>query len=89
MKHLHLSQLPIIISLFLLLLLLFIVSAHQSESAHTPDQITLQDDDLSSVRSFEKLMGLEECGDKDEGCWKRRMVAEAHLDYIYTQHHQP
>ncbi|KAK4392096.1 hypothetical protein Sango_1987400 [Sesamum angolense] len=86
MKHQHhsLSQLPIIISLFLLL---FIVSAHQS--AQAPDQITLQDDDFSSVRSFEKLMGLEECGDKDEGCWKRRMVAEAHLDYIYTQHHQP
>lgn len=35
-------------------------------------------------------MGLEEsCGDGDEGCEKRRMVAEAHLDYIYTQHHLP
>ncbi|XP_058223659.1 putative phytosulfokines 6 isoform X2 [Rhododendron vialii] len=34
------------------------------------------------------LMGLEDCnsGDDDEECAKRRMVAEAHLDYIYTQH---
>lgn len=31
-------------------------------------------------------MGIEECEEKDEGCFKRRMVAEAHLDYIYTQH---
>ncbi|KAI3989831.1 hypothetical protein MKX01_040801 [Papaver californicum] len=34
------------------------------------------------------LMGAEEdgeeCGNGDE-CLKRRMIAEAHLDYIYTQ----
>lgn len=35
------------------------------------------------------LMGLEKCHEKDEECLKRRMVAEAHLDYIYTQHHKP
>ncbi|OAY42851.1 putative phytosulfokines 6 [Manihot esculenta] len=36
------------------------------------------------------LMGLEEdeCDERDEECLKRRMVAEAHLDYIYTQHHK-
>ncbi|KAJ8532758.1 hypothetical protein K7X08_015647 [Anisodus acutangulus] len=35
---------------------------------------------------FNDLMGIEECEEKDEVCFKRRMVAEAHLDYIYTQH---
>ncbi|RVW48185.1 hypothetical protein CK203_084782 [Vitis vinifera] len=28
------------------------------------------------------LMGLEKCHENDEECLKRRMVAEAHLDYI-------
>lgn len=35
---------------------------------------------------FNDLMGIEECEEKDEVCLKRRMIAEAHLDYIYTQH---
>ncbi|CAK9168081.1 unnamed protein product [Ilex paraguariensis] len=39
-----------------------------------------EEDDISN------LLGLEKCIDKDEDCLKRRMVAEAHLDYIYTQH---
>jgi hypothetical protein len=35
-------------------------------------------------------MGSEECYDeKDEECSRRRMIAEAHLDYIYTQDHKP
>ncbi|XWS66731.1 hypothetical protein CRYUN_Cryun05aG0226000 [Craigia yunnanensis] len=38
---------------------------------------------------FSNLMGSEECYEKDEECQKRRMIAEAHLDYIYTQHHKP
>ncbi|KAL3597616.1 hypothetical protein D5086_009253 [Populus alba] len=35
------------------------------------------------------LMGLEVCHSGDEECFKRRIIAEAHLDYIYTQHHKP
>ncbi|XP_030453696.1 putative phytosulfokines 6 [Syzygium oleosum] len=38
------------------------------------------------------LMGMESdesCGDQDEECLKRRMIADAHLDYIYTQNHKP
>ncbi|KAK2655106.1 hypothetical protein Ddye_008158 [Dipteronia dyeriana] len=36
------------------------------------------------------LMGSEDqCDEKDEDCLNRRMIAEAHLDYIYTQHHKP
>ncbi|KAL5067746.1 hypothetical protein RYX36_018633 [Vicia faba] len=38
---------------------------------------------------MEQLMGSEECSEKDEECSSRRMIAEAHLDYIYTQHHKP
>ncbi|KAJ0973459.1 hypothetical protein J5N97_021418 [Dioscorea zingiberensis] len=42
--------------------------------------------------SFSNVMGLNmegcEHGD-DEECMKRRMMYEAHLDYIYTQHHKP
>ncbi|XP_062017173.1 putative phytosulfokines 6 [Rosa rugosa] len=38
---------------------------------------------------FMNLMGLEACVDGDEDCLKRRVIAEAHLDYIYTQHHKP
>ncbi|WVY97526.1 hypothetical protein V8G54_029677 [Vigna mungo] len=38
---------------------------------------------------FIQLMGSEECFVKDEGCNSRRMMVEAHLDYIYTQHHKP
>ncbi|KAJ7001658.1 putative phytosulfokines 6 [Populus alba] len=36
-----------------------------------------------------QLMGLEVCHSGDEECFKRRIIAEAHLDYIYTQHHKP
>ncbi|KAH6836701.1 hypothetical protein C2S53_007358 [Perilla frutescens var. hirtella] len=39
--------------------------------------------------SFDKLMGVEECGNEDEECFKRRAVLEAHLDYIYTQNRIP
>ncbi|KAK3226742.1 hypothetical protein Dsin_006604 [Dipteronia sinensis] len=36
------------------------------------------------------LMGSEDqCDEKDEDCLNRRMIAEAHLDYIYTQNHKP
>ncbi|KAK7345407.1 hypothetical protein VNO77_16011 [Canavalia gladiata] len=38
---------------------------------------------------MEELMGSEECYEKEEECYSRRMMAEAHLDYIYTQHHKP
>ncbi|URE47025.1 phytosulfokine peptide [Musa troglodytarum] len=33
------------------------------------------------------LIGTEECQDGNEECLKRRTMTEAHLDYIYTQHH--
>ncbi|XP_060173901.1 putative phytosulfokines 6 [Lycium barbarum] len=44
-------------------------------------------DQMETTDSLNKLMGLEECEDEDGECFKRRVLAEAHLDYIYTQHH--
>ncbi|XP_059428329.1 putative phytosulfokines 6 [Corylus avellana] len=38
---------------------------------------------------FSNLMGLEECHGDDGECLKGRMMVEAHLDYIYTQHVKP
>ncbi|XP_058204077.1 putative phytosulfokines 6 [Rhododendron vialii] len=55
------------------------------------DQITqsLPSINVEDEEDLVNLMGMEECDEKDEDCIKRRMVAEAHLDYIYTQHHKP
>ncbi|XP_043711050.1 putative phytosulfokines 6 isoform X1 [Telopea speciosissima] len=39
--------------------------------------------------SWNKVIRMGDCGNGDEECLKRRMVAEAHLDYIYTQNHKP
>uniref|UniRef100_A0A1J3CC69 Phytosulfokine n=2 Tax=Noccaea caerulescens TaxID=107243 RepID=A0A1J3CC69_NOCCA len=38
--------------------------------------------------SVDILMGMDSCGEGDEECLRRRMMTEAHLDYIYTQHHK-
>ncbi|KAL4353619.1 hypothetical protein GQ457_06G009830 [Hibiscus cannabinus] len=46
-----------------------------------PALVTDTKEDISN------LMGSEDCNEKDEECVRRRMIAEAHLDYIYTQHH--
>ncbi|KAI8563138.1 hypothetical protein RHMOL_Rhmol03G0089500 [Rhododendron molle] len=54
-----------------------------NEITQSLPSIDVDDEDLVN------LMGMEECDEKDEDCIKRRMVAEAHLDYIYTQRHKP
>ncbi|KAE8717044.1 putative D-mannose binding lectin protein with Apple-like carbohydrate-binding domain [Hibiscus syriacus] len=48
-----------------------------------PALVTDTKEDISN------LMGSEDCNEKDEECIRRRAIAEAHLDYIYTQHHKP
>ncbi|CAN1201023.1 Putative phytosulfokines 6 [Linum perenne] len=56
---------------------------HQKDIDHlaSGSSASLEDD-------FSMLMGEGVvCEEKDEEeCLKRRMIAEAHLDYIYTQH---
>ncbi|KAL9322695.1 hypothetical protein ACSQ67_010748 [Phaseolus vulgaris] len=37
----------------------------------------------------QQLLGVEDCNGGDEECLQRRIALEAHLDYIYTQHHKP
>ncbi|CAI0469494.1 unnamed protein product [Linum tenue] len=50
---------------------------------------SLKEEDFSTLMGAEELEKAEAvCGEKDEDCLARRMVAEAHLDYIYTQHHK-
>ncbi|XP_039051484.1 putative phytosulfokines 6 [Hibiscus syriacus] len=58
---------------------------HDEKEFNTNGMITQADakEDLSY------LMGAEECEEKDEECVKRRVIQEAHLDYIYTQNHKP
>ncbi|CAO2147640.1 unnamed protein product [Urochloa humidicola] len=46
------------------------------------------DDELSSVSEAE-VMGEEEepaCEEGNDECMQRRLLHDAHLDYIYTQH---
>ncbi|XP_038694718.1 putative phytosulfokines 6 isoform X2 [Tripterygium wilfordii] len=85
----------------LLLFLLFLVSntkisARSMATKQGQEEVinlsqTTGQDSISGVESSESmnLMGLDVCDNEDEECFKRRMMAEAHLDYIYTQHHKP
>ncbi|OIV90361.1 hypothetical protein TanjilG_19770 [Lupinus angustifolius] len=38
---------------------------------------------------MDELTDSKKCNENDEECLTRRMIAEAHLDYIYTEHHNP
>uniref|UniRef100_A0A6V7QWQ6 Phytosulfokine n=1 Tax=Ananas comosus var. bracteatus TaxID=296719 RepID=A0A6V7QWQ6_ANACO len=54
--------------------------------SQTGQQGKAEREDLTT--NFDILMGMEECEDEhgnDEERLKRRMISEAHLDYIYTQ----
>ncbi|TQD79245.1 hypothetical protein C1H46_035198 [Malus baccata] len=44
---------------------------------------------LEGTELLDQLMGVEDCDDEDADCSKTRIMAEAHLDYIYTQKHKP
>ncbi|RWR82376.1 putative phytosulfokines 6 [Cinnamomum micranthum f. kanehirae] len=57
------------------------VRIHEASQGHSGGQE--EGDDVWNV------MGMEKCEDGDVECLKRRMLADAHLDYIYTQHHKP
>nr|CAN62427.1 hypothetical protein VITISV_034841 [Vitis vinifera] len=46
-------------------------------------------DSFEFCDTLQQLMGVEDCENGDEECLKRRIISEAHLDYIYTQHHKP
>ncbi|GFZ17816.1 similar to PHYTOSULFOKINE 3 PRECURSOR [Actinidia rufa] len=73
-------------SIALLLFLLFLVTTAQSSARILA---TKQGEEMEEDDSLNQLMGVEDCQHGVEECLKRRMIAEAHLDYIYTQHHKP
>nr|XP_016515333.1 PREDICTED: putative phytosulfokines 6 isoform X2 [Nicotiana tabacum] len=84
--------------LLLLLLLVFMLMYSQASARFLANnQVkgevklhkTIGGDSIDRIETADgsNLMGVEECDDGDEECFKRRIIAEAHLDYIYTQHH--
>ncbi|XP_065856165.1 putative phytosulfokines 6 [Euphorbia lathyris] len=78
-------------SFFCLLISLLILSSLVSSARLLQDdkKMNKDDDEITQLtQDFSQLMGLEGCEGGDEECLKRRMVAEAHLDYIYTQSHK-
>ncbi|XP_073007978.1 putative phytosulfokines 6 isoform X1 [Typha latifolia] len=77
-----------------LLFLLVILAFHAARASRSlaPPQLGTEDAKVGregkvAVDDTWNLMGLEECEDGDEECAKRRVISEAHLDYIYTQNH--
>ncbi|KAJ4827362.1 hypothetical protein Tsubulata_014953 [Turnera subulata] len=91
-----------VLLLFLLLLVIHssmlsarsMVNNQELQVEATAKRITTQDSTgelEGSTLSAEELMGLDHqmCENGDEECLERRIIAEAHLDYIYTQRHKP
>ncbi|KAK7392566.1 hypothetical protein VNO78_21009 [Psophocarpus tetragonolobus] len=80
-----------------LLLSSFLVSSRLLEPPKGPRQgekkVEVNDNAIpqlfAELKDDMELIGSEECYMKDEECISRRMMVEAHLDYIYTQHHKP
>ncbi|TMW92145.1 hypothetical protein EJD97_013442 [Solanum chilense] len=78
-----------LLSLMVLLLISYTTSARLLPTINSQESNgIISNNPISSQvqEDFNDLMGIEECEEKDENCFKRRMIAEAHLDYIYTQH---
>ncbi|KAF8039551.1 hypothetical protein BT93_B1921 [Corymbia citriodora subsp. variegata] len=84
------------LSIFLLCLLL----SSSAAAKHAADEPGLEEREMKKIASsgvamgekmegsddmIRNLMGEEACDDGEEECLKRRFLAEAHLDYIYTQ----
>ncbi|KAJ4705136.1 putative Phytosulfokine 3 [Melia azedarach] len=93
MKHkFHLS---LIFLLFTFFLLSYSISVPQNQGENEMKAggsgITHASTLEEIKEDFMNLMGSdsEGCEEQGEECLKRRMIADAHLDYIYTQHHKP
>uniref|UniRef100_A0A7N1A0B8 Phytosulfokine n=1 Tax=Kalanchoe fedtschenkoi TaxID=63787 RepID=A0A7N1A0B8_KALFE len=82
---------------FLLLSTLFTASAsgrrvaaermHQQPSPATGEEHIIEGSQGDVV--MDELLGAENCHSEDVECVQRRLISEAHLDYIYTQRHRP
>ncbi|KAK8601725.1 hypothetical protein V6N13_058594 [Hibiscus sabdariffa] len=79
----------------LLLFLVFLISSSLASARFLADKQGKQEVELTQITDREdtelmnQLFGVEACDAGDDECLKRRMLSEAHLDYIYTQHHKP
>ncbi|XVF19778.1 hypothetical protein REPUB_Repub11eG0140200 [Reevesia pubescens] len=78
----------------LLLFIILISSSHLSArfiaNKQGKEKVELsQIKDIDDIELMNQLMGIEACETEDNECLKRRIISEAHLDYIYTQHHKP
>ncbi|XP_021278907.1 putative phytosulfokines 6 [Herrania umbratica] len=79
----------------LLLFFLILISSSHLSARFIANKQGKEEVELSKVTDREdielinQLMGVEACDSGDDECLKRRIVSEAHLDYIYTQHHKP
>ncbi|KAG6436113.1 hypothetical protein SASPL_100996 [Salvia splendens] len=77
--------------LLLILLVFSTATASARKIASTKGEVDQQikgeesDSKIASDDSFNKLMGMEDCGNGESECLMRRAVSEAHLDYIYTE----
>ncbi|KAK4281613.1 hypothetical protein QN277_013084 [Acacia crassicarpa] len=77
------------------LLLLFHFSASARLILPSQDEQGVKAIDVTNARSNTELnydvqpVESDECDNEDVECSERRMITEAHLDYIYTQHHKP
>uniref|UniRef100_A0A2P2L3C0 Phytosulfokine n=1 Tax=Rhizophora mucronata TaxID=61149 RepID=A0A2P2L3C0_RHIMU len=88
-KCIHCSSSPLLLLLFLTCLFRSSVHSISAQQRHELPDIKEVTSGESAV-NMEELMGLEACESaRDEECLKRRIAAEAHLDYIYTQQHKP
>ncbi|MBA0846927.1 hypothetical protein Goshw_009576 [Gossypium schwendimanii] len=79
----------------LFLFFLILISSSHLSARFLENKQGKEDVELSQVTDREdfelmnQLMGVEDCDVGDDGCLRRRLISEAHLDYIYTQHRKP
>ncbi|OAY77019.1 Phytosulfokines 5, partial [Ananas comosus] len=81
---------PLLLLIFTIFVFFFFFLIHTSRASRDLLKQTqrgkAEREDLTT--NFDILMGMEECEDEHgngEERLKRRMISEAHLDYIYTQ----
>ncbi|XVE59516.1 hypothetical protein DITRI_Ditri05aG0052100 [Diplodiscus trichospermus] len=79
----------------LLLLFLVLISSSHLSARFIANKQGKEEVELSQITNIQEielmnlLMGVETCDTGDDECLNRRIISEAHLDYIYTQHHKP
>ncbi|XP_018682405.1 putative phytosulfokines 6 [Musa acuminata AAA Group] len=86
----HSSRAPLVLLLLLVMILLSVQNtavASRFLRPLKPDHVKMKDAGGVEEEEPWNLMGMEACAGGTEECLERRMMSEAHLDYIYTQRH--